>query len=333
MTAWRSVPQAEAVASWDNWLLAIDDACIHQAYAWGRVKEQLGWRVIRLAAGESGKLPTALVQALVRRYKPWLALAWIPGGPAGDLNACGQPLREALQRAAGSWQIYCRMNSLRPASSAADARMAELGWRRPSANMNTGLSLIYEPGIDEETRLGMASANWRHNLKRSGKYGLALRRWDRPDEATVMELYRAMEQYKDLAPQISREEIRVLLDTLSDQLIIYRCDDTEGLPIAMRGCAILGNKAWDILAATTPAARKVYASHAAFWALMRECADRGVSEYDMGGVDPVGNRGVYDFKKGSGAQPLTYLGEWEWATTRILGCAANWLIRKRNGRL
>ena len=60
--------------------------------------------------------------------------------------------------------------------------------------------------------------------------------------------------------------------------------------------------------------------------LMKQCAERGVRWYDMGGVDPVNNRGVYDFKKGTGARALEYLGEWEWSTSKALGWGVSRLI-------
>jgi hypothetical protein len=39
----------------------------------------------------------------------------------------------------------------------------------------------------------------------------------------------------------------------------------------------------------------------------------------MGGADAVNNRGVYDFKQGTGATSVTTTGEWEYARPRLLG--------------
>jgi lipid II:glycine glycyltransferase (peptidoglycan interpeptide bridge formation enzyme) len=49
--------------------------------------------------------------------------------------------------------------------------------------------------------------------------------------------------------------------------------------------------------------------------------------YDMGGVDPDGNKGVFDFKRGLGAQPLAYLGEWAWTSSAWVRILANQVLR------
>jgi len=86
---------------------------------------------------------------------------------------------------------------------------------------------------------------------------------------------------------------------------------------------VLGEKGWDIFAATIPAGRSEYASHAVFWELTKQCAAHNITWYDMGGVDPVKSRGVYDFKKGTGARDLEYLGEWEYARPSLFAKIAN----------
>jgi lipid II:glycine glycyltransferase (peptidoglycan interpeptide bridge formation enzyme) len=62
---------------------------------------------------------------------------------------------------------------------------------------------------------------------------------------------------------------------------------------------------------------------------MKLCGERNVQWYDMSGVDPVNNKGVYDFKKGTGAQDLQYLGEWEYARPSIFGLIASRIIARR----
>lgn len=333
MTNWRVVDENEAKTQWDRWLLMLEGAAIHQSYGWGLTKQQLGWQVLRLIACDENQIPVTLVQALVRRYRFGVALIWVPGGPAGAVKYCDDSFRKALLKASGARQIYCRFNSMRAVTSEDEAQMKKLGWNIPAFRLMSGLSLHYNPSLQEETRLGLATGNWRHNLKRSAKYGLKTYCWHAPDVAQVMFMYQGMEQYKGLGAQTTHAEVAAMFDSMGDNLVLYRCDDAEGTPIALRGCGTLGIWGWDLFAAATPAARKVYASYAVFWALMQGCAERGIQHYDMGGIDPIGNRGVYDFKKGCGSEPLNYLGEWEWASHWPLRFAANWMMRRRGGRL
>ena len=60
---------------------------------------------------------------------------------------------------------------------------------------------------------------------------------------------------------------------------------------------------------------------------MNHCSDLGISTYDLGGVDPVNNRGVYDFKHGTGAVLTEYVGEWERANLLLLPSLVNWALK------
>jgi hypothetical protein len=331
MVIWRDF-EGDATA-WDAALERLDGATLHQTHAWGKARSALGWRPLRLVARDDKQNIVALAQALARRAGPGVTLCWIPGGAAGSLEACGTGLRKALVSAAGTPWLYCRMNALRPSHEKEEHFLKSMGWRHPWHLLNTGLSLDYDLCPDEETRRAAASANWRHNLRRSGKYGLHVERWERPVAEEITAIYRDMEALKGLDQQYSLEEIKALLDALGDRLILFRCKDTAGVTIALRGCGFFGARAWDLLAAAAPAARKVYASHALLWAITGECRRLGVKGYDLSGVDPARNKGVYDFKKGTGAEPLQYLGEWEWANLPGLRLAANLAMRFRRGGL
>jgi len=83
------------------------------------------------------------------------------------------------------------------------------------------------------------------------------------------------------------------------------------------------------MAAAGSEARKVYASYATLWGMAQECHVRGVNLFDFSGVDPQNNKGVWDFKRGTGAQPIEYLGEWECATSEFLRKVINFMMRLR----
>ena len=87
--------------------------------------------------------------------------------------------------------------------------------------------------------------------------------------------------------------------------------------------------AWDYIAITTPAGRKNYASYAVFWALAESCFQLGMRRFDLGGIDPINNRGVYDFKKGTGATQIDYEGEWDTAKPLWFRRIASMLIAQR----
>jgi lipid II:glycine glycyltransferase (peptidoglycan interpeptide bridge formation enzyme) len=174
-----------------------------------------------------------------------------------------------------------------------------------------------------------ASSNWRRNLRRAARHAHSVDLWVNPQADRILAVYAAMQSYKDLPEQVSPAELASLLETFGDNCLVVKYTDAAGTVQALRGALLFGDKAWDTFAAATPEARKVYASYAAFWTLMQECARRGVRWYDMGGVDPEGNRGVFNFKKGTGARELVYVGEWDRATLPGLRPLANLALRYR----
>lgn len=305
--------------------MQFQDYTVYQSYGWGEHKRRFGWRPLRLVATRDAQM-VSMAQVLVKRYPLRMGLAWVPGGPVGEPGLWNDEFRSAIRKVAGARHLYCRISSMREYTDEEASTLSTGGWTRCSAPLLSGMSLAYSPDTSESVRLGQCSGNWHRNLRRSARHGLAVRGWPAPEPDEMLEAYASMQAHKQLKEQISRAEISSLLDSFPGRYIMVRCDDSDGRLLALRGALVLGGKAWDTFAVATVAGRKVYASHAAFWELMKQCAERGVRWYDMGGVDPVNNRGVYDFKKGTGARALEYLGEWEWSTSKALGWGVSRLI-------
>lgn len=327
MTNWNNCTGVDALL-WNKQLATLNGASVYQTHGWGEVKRRLGWAILRLVMG-TPEAPIAMAQVLVRRYPLGGAVCWIPGGVAGDVMSWAPDLGNALRKITKAKWLYVRMNSMAKASPESESAMNKEGWCRPSVRFGSGQSLCYQPSADQQERLARMSGNWRHNLKRSGKYGLQLRQWHHPDIAELRKLYRSMEELKNLPEQMSETELRAMFECFHEHIVCYRCDDKEGNLLAIRACALFSDGALDLLAAASPEARKQYASHATLWALLEDCAQRGVVSYDMGGADPVRNKGVFDFKHGVGAVPFSYFGEWEWVSHGVIRLPANWAIRRR----
>ncbi len=326
-TAW----QGDA-ASWDGLLVNFPDGNIYQSHAWGEHRRRFGWMPFRLIATD-GDRTAGMAQWLVRRSRFGIAMAWAPGGPIGDVAALGGLFRSASLQVIGARHLYCRINPLveRTAFKVDDLKLS--GWRQPEALLNSPDSFIYLPTDDETTRLALASGNWRHNLRRSLKQHHVVESWHHPDPVQIHAIYAAMQSHKGLPEQFSLAALKSITEAFGDQCLVVRCMDTSGRTLALRGALLFGDKGWDILAAATPEGRKVYASHAAFWELMRQCAGRGIRAYDMSGADSVRAKGVHDFKRGTGARAVTYLGEWDWATSPLLRRMANYVIKYRVGTM
>jgi len=191
--------------------------------------------------------------------------------------------------------------------------------------------MLYELTGDEPERLKRASGNWRHNLKRAARYSLTVEHWEKPNQDAISALYREMENLKSLPVQHSAAELAAIFELCRERVVVFRCLDGAGRLLAIRAAGLCGVTAMDLLAAAGGDARKMYASHATLWALLGHCSQLGLREYDLSGVDPTGNKGVFDFKHGTGAKLIECLGEWEWSSVPGLCQIVNWWVRRNFG--
>jgi lipid II:glycine glycyltransferase (peptidoglycan interpeptide bridge formation enzyme) len=311
---------------WDRLVIDLGASIVHQSFAWGEYRRCGGWTPLRMCArSDTGKISAACQLLTKRKYG--VNVVWLPGGPSGDISCVGADFVQALRARLGSW-LYLRMNALRAKSDDDEASLLQQGWQDPRAKLGSGLSLDLDLRPTEDERLKNASGNWRHNLRRSAKYGLRIEQWENPEVSRIAALYCEMEEIKGQVERIPETDLEPLLQCLGDQLLVYRALDANGQIIALRAAAVFGLKAWDMLAAAGAKARKTYATYATFWALVEACRKRGAEEFDMGGADPVDNPGVFNFKQGTGAVLTEYLGEWEYTSPVFLRPIANISMRR-----
>jgi len=327
---WRAVDDQGA---WDKLYSEMGGGCYLQSWLWGEHRALFGWQPVRCAAFGDDQRPKAIVQFLVRRFPGKSGIAWVPGGPLGKLSIWRNELLSAVRVSTGLHHILLKANILRQACKEDEAALKAGGWRRSSHPLTSGLSLLWDLGASDEQRYSALSKNWRRNLNRSEKYGLQVEAWRSPYADQIAELYAEMEQLKGLEQQQSTRTIQSMIDLFGDRLLFYRCLDNDGNIVAMRACLHEEGMAWDLMAAAGTAARKTYATYATLWRLAQDCHHLGVKTFDFSGVDPQGNTGVWNFKRGTGASNITYLGEWEIASSEWLRRTMNLGIRMRGTRL
>ena len=322
---------SESEEEWDKNVTKFPDYSIYQSIAWGKYRSEFGWQPHHLIATDNNRI-ISMAQVLIRKYFFGLTLIWVPGGPIGKLDCWNTAFTEKLKEISKSSFVYCRISPVREESQQTIDNIQLLGWRKPEFSLISGKSLSYNPLKDESVRLMEASQSWRHNLKRSHreKYGNKVTVWKSPNVNEMLSVYESMWNHKNIKGQLSRIELESIFNNFADRCIVVRCVDAQSNLIALRGALMFGSRAWDIFAAASPQARKVYASHLTFWTLINECAQRNVKWYDMGGVDPNGSKGVYNFKKGTGATELNYLGEWDWSSFKFLRKVVNYVIKYRS---
>lgn len=316
---------------WDSLLVQFADQSVTQCSGWGEHKKDYGWSPIRLTASENGRTAAA-AQVLTRRYPLGTVLAWVPGGPVGDVLNWGKAFRSAVRKAAGGTQLYCRINPVREFEGKEVAVLADLGWHRPGRPMLSGHSILLDVDAGAEEWLGTINAKHRYYVRKSLGSGLtwafgnsaALRR-----EMGALTLRLGQEKgmtFQDGTPESLESQARAMPGTVQ-VLIGYKG------PEAVTGCVVLvqRDKAHYMAAATIESGRKLSAAYAMIATLRERLRAQHVERMDFGGIHPghAPAQGVDHFKRGFGGREFRYLGEWDWATVSPLRLAADYLIGTR----
>ncbi|HEV2903829.1 MAG TPA: peptidoglycan bridge formation glycyltransferase FemA/FemB family protein [Pyrinomonadaceae bacterium] len=330
MPTWKAFTDEEARLAWDNALARFEDCSPFQSYAWGEYRRGLGWHPYRWAAVNEQNEIVAMLQAYLRRHRLGIGMLWSEGGPVGDLSVCDEGLQSIIRETVGLKRLYCRFRCDQPRAVPKVLQLKALGWNVPWAEMNSGYTAVLDLKVDDKTLLARAARNWRANVRRAEKNNLVTHQWLNPTAEAIHSAFHSMEKAKGLDEQHSREEIEQLLEKAGHQLILYRSDDERGELMSLGGALVFGSQANLWLFATTQHGRTSRASYLVFSALVQHCKQVGVTSYDLGGIDPVNNAGVYHFKKDSGGTPVELLGEWDWATQPWLRWLGNWAIQQRS---
>jgi len=327
MVKWKIIADKD---EWNQYVFRSDKASPFQMYEWGASKESQGVLVRRLLYYDEDNKLYCPVQMMIRK-KYFLHIIWVPGGPAGDLTLLArQTIVRSLQEI-GIRHFVLRISSLWKKTENDENILRKLGWTKALHSINSGKSMMLQVNQDPEINKKNMSSNWRHNLKRAEKNQLRIEKWSNPEPEELYKLYIDLEQRKNIGQQFSREEIKYIISNFKHSLHIIKAFDKAGEICGFRGIILTPFVAWDTFAVTTEEGRKCYASHAILGAMLAFLRKNDIENYDLSGVDPIGNPGVYNFKKGTGALEICYMGEWDVSSSFLWTKALNILLKFRKG--
>lgn len=317
---------------WNSTVARLEGKNIYQTSQWADHKANSGWQICRFTFSSNDSHATTVAQCLSRSGPFKSFIVWIPGGPIGAFETIGQDFVDTLKTYLGASMLYIRTSIFLEATNEIEAKLKLHKWEKAKNVIGASLSLIYSLSADQQTRVDRCSPNWKRNLKRSAKNLNSPYVWETPNPQEISSAYELMDEYKKIdgiSLQRSVSDLQSVISVFGSQLLLIRIDDLNGKPLSIRGALIFENLAWDFIALTTPAGRKTYASYAVFWYLAEKCFEAGVQQIDLSGIDPKKNKGVYDFKNGTGATKIEYQGEWETASPSWFRPIASRLVSRR----
>ena len=257
----------------------------------------------------------------MRRGPFGTAMAWAPGGFGGDLELLDNAFSSSLKKLLSARLLYVRFGMMIDFAQDKAALLTGSGFTKSKKPIGAKQSMLLGIHTDDEEMLRSASSNWKRNHKRSLRLATEPYVWNNASPDQLENAYRLMDEYKKVEGvrlQMTASDIHSVQECFGDDLVLIRIDDESGNVLSVRGALIQQPIAWDFIAVTTPEGRKTYSSHRTLVSLTQECARRGCTTLELGGIDPEKNKGVFDFKNGTGAQITTYLGEWEASSPGVL---------------
>jgi len=121
-----------------------------------------------------------------------------------------------------------------------------------------------------------------------------------------------MQDRKEYIPGVNYREFgetqRDLVAPLKMRIMI---SEYEGEPISSIICSAIGNTGIYILGATGDKGMKLKGSYLLQWKMIEWLKNNGYEWYDLGGINPERNPGVYQFKAGLSGVEVNFIGQYE----------------------
>ena len=306
---WQVEVDRATPAEWSEMLDLFDDANIYQTAAYGSIR----WgdkNLSRLVLKRDGEV-VGMAQLRIIRPTPFkFGIAYLRWGPLWERS--GQPLDSEIpiRLAIAIEDEYSKARQLfvriLPNAFAGSPRAEVFRFAFSKFTLETNESRdIYRtflmdltPPLEElRSRL---DKKWRNQLSRSEKNNLTVISGHGSEEYRIFcEIYSQMRKRKAFETTVDADEFGRIQEALpeSQRMHILICQE-KGNPVAGLVASAIGDSAIYLLGATSDAGLNAKGAYLLQWDLICWLKKRGIKSYDLGGIDPARNPGVYHFKKG-----------------------------------
>lgn len=323
----RPVPEAD----WNGWLQHFADANLYQTYAYGA--ESWGPSQTRhLVIHPPGQpQPLALAQLRLVQF-PFLrtGIAHIRGGPL--CQPIGQPFdpvafhsavaalaQELVHRQRLVLRLLPPLFAQDPHAPQALDTLRQLGFQ-PDPSAPAYRTFRVDLNAPPEVIRRRFDGKWRNQLNAAERNSLNVL------EGTSTQLY---DQFLVLYDEMmARKRFDTTVDPRTFARIQHRLPDAQRMIVllsllddrpqtALIGAA-LGHTGVYLLGATGAEGMRSKGSYLLQWHLLQRLRERGCQWYDLGGINPDANPGVYHFKQGMGGTEANGLGAFVLAPNPLL---------------
>ncbi len=329
---------------WRQVLGKFADASIYQTWDYGAVRwgeENLSHMVLR----KKGEVVSAVQVRILMMPLFKVGMAYVTYGPMWKLRGTEwnvsnfqAALRVLVEEYAVSRGLILR---LRPWGFDEDNDNMGLALANEGFSLNKGLyrdkqrTILLDLSPKEEELRRRLKKKWRWNLRYAESANLEIvRGFDSELFDLFKPLYFEMLDAKKFKPGSDVNEFSQIQEKLfTDQRMRITICKSRGQPVSGSVCSPIGDTVLGLLSATGGAGRRERAYYLLQWEEILWSKRVGKRFYDLGGVNPVTNPGVYHFKAGLGGREVTFLGVFDFCNNNLLYSATlglESLLRLRN---
>jgi len=315
---WQVEVDRVTPAEWSSMLDLFNDANLYQTWSYGAVR----WgrkNLSHLVLKRNGEVSGIAQLRIIRPTRFNFGMAYLRWGPLCHRRGTELDAEAALCMARALEEEYvCKRGLLLQILpnvfvGSPRAVLFQSGFSRftqepqTSANVYRTFVLDLAPPIEELRR--NLDKKWRNQLTRSEKNGLKIIAGNGTHEyRTFCRMYEQMQQRKGFESTVDIEEFERLQEDLPEtyRMRILICEQ-DGLPVAGLVASAMGDSAIYLLGATSDDGLNAKGAYLLQWALIQWLRENRFKWYDLGGIDPEGNPGVYSFKRGLSGADLSQL--------------------------
>jgi len=306
-------------SEWDNFLTQFPNAHILQTSAWGQLKADFGWQVVRMAVQDCG------AQILIKQVLPGIRFAYIPKGPVGvNWHQLWPEIDKFCNR------TKCIFLKIEPDTWKRENDESELPGKqipdtlRPSNHSIQPLqTLVIDITGEESQILGRMKQKTRYNINLALKKDIVVKpHTDLGTFYNLMKITGQRDQFGIHHLTYYQRAFDLFHSRGQCQLLLA---EYEGSPLSTLIIFKNGNRAWYFYGASSNIHRDRMPNYLLQWEAIRWARSQGCIEYDLWGVPDVdlptleanfnkhnsGLWGVYRFKRGFGGELRRSDGPWD----------------------
>jgi hypothetical protein len=308
-SVWQVEVDRMTPSEWSANFDRFNDANLYQTWSYGAIR----WgrkKLSHLVLKRNGEILGMAQLRIVRPTRFNFGMAYLRWGPLChrhgrelDGEACLQMARALQEEYVGKRGLLLQIlpNAFAGSRRAALFQSVFSSFtQEPQTPTNLYRTFVLDltPPI-EELRKNL-DGKWRNKLNQSEKKGLKVVAGNGSTEyRTFGRMYAQMWKRKTFETTVDVEEFGRLQEDLPEnhRMRILICEQ-DGVPVAGVVASAMGDSAIYLLGATSDDGLNAKGAYLLQWTLIQWLKENGIKWYDLGGIDPEGNPGVYTFKKG-----------------------------------